>query len=318
MTETALKHNFIDQSILDAGGFTVQLRVNEINSSTVDLENRYVGFGVGLSGAEAQASNDISGNTSPYSFRGNGATPGTADFFIELDLGGNVKVWSNGLLLETIPVGKISGTLTAAFEFDSFASGSIVTVTAFMDEQLIDLNSSGAGVTRTFVWENSGANFIGLSARASSYVAMDNFAVRLLPFSDSLASEYLLDAGLSGSDAALEADPDQDGTVNLAEFAIGSDPSVADSDARAIQWAAQADGLMELDMRRHVDYAAIGLQYRAQYCSNLVDAIWTDVSYSELSSEIVPDNTGYETVRIALPEALVMNSSNLFVRAVYQ
>ncbi len=318
MSETALQHNFVDQEILDAGGFSVQLRINEINSITTDSSNRYVGFGVGLTAAEAQQSNDIFANTAPYSFRGSISTPGTADFFIELDLAGNVKVWSNGSLLETIPVGVAGGTLTAAFELGSFASGGAVTVTAFLDEQLLDLDSGSAGVSRTFVWDNSSANYIGLSARASSYTAMDNLAVRIFPFSESLASEYALSAGLNGSAADLDADPDDDGNDNRVEFAIGSDPAVADADIKGIASGLVATNTWELYLRRHIDYAAIGLGYTTLYCTNLASNVWNEVSYFELSSESVSNNANYETVRIALPEMLINENTNLFIRAAYE
>ena len=318
MTETALQHNFVDSEILAAGGFSVQLSINEINSATSDIGNRYVGFGVGLSASEAQESNDINGSSAPYSFRGNGSTPGSADFFIELDLDGNVKVWSNGSLLETIPVGAVNGTLTAAFEFDSFASDSEVTVSAYMDEKLLDLNSSGAAMSRTFTWGNDNANYIGLSARASESASMDNFAVRLLPLSGSLASEYMLDAGLSGSEAAFDADPDGDGNANLAEFAIGSDPAVADAGIKGIYSAGVTNSTFEFDLRRHVNYAALGLNYSALYCTNLLSNVWNEVTYTERSSESISGNANYELVRVALPATLVATCSNLFVRTFYE
>ena len=173
-------------------------------------------------------------------------------------------------------------------------------------------------LTRTFTWENSDANYLGMSARTTGYADVDNFAVRLLPLSRALACGYATRSGLSGNDAALNADPDGDGNANLVEFAIGSDPAVADSGTRGIASVVLTNNVWELDMRRHIDYASIGLEYLAVYCTNLMSNVWYEVPYDEMSSEDVPGNADYETVRIALPETLVEECTNLFIRAAYE
>jgi arylsulfatase A-like enzyme len=189
MTETALQHNFTNQAILDAGGFSVQFRLDEINSAATDIENRYAGFGAGLSLAEAQSSGDVNGTSPPFSFRGTAANPvGTADFFLELDMAGNVKTWTNGALVATVPVAETNGVLLACFECTSFAAGAPVAVTVFLNGELVDLDPGGTNVTQTFTWDASQQDHIGLSGRASGFVTLDNLAIRTLPFSAGLAT----------------------------------------------------------------------------------------------------------------------------------
>jgi hypothetical protein len=108
-----VNHNFTGGDITGAGGFSVLLRILDINSDLTDLANRFAGFCVGLNATQAAGGNDI-GAASPPPIRGNTGNPGTADCFIELDLNGNVKLWSDGIQRATVATGKSKGTLAAA------------------------------------------------------------------------------------------------------------------------------------------------------------------------------------------------------------
>ncbi len=317
MAENGIMHNFIGQDIIDTGGFSVEMRIHALNTTTAQSSDRYVGFGVGLTQSEAAAGSDIA---NPDSFRGSVANPiGKCDFFVDLDIDQNIKVWIKGQLLETIPAPSATGTLTAAFSLGGFNAGSAVEASVFFNGTQLDINSGHAGsLTQTFTWENSNANHVGMGARTTAYADIDNFAVRHLPLSGALATGYATRSGLSGSDSALDADPDGDGNANLGEFAIGSNPSVADADVKAIQSVDLTTNAWQLDLRRYINHAAIGLDYQTQCSTNLASGTWTIVPYAEHASTPVTNSPEYEIVRIEVPGSIVAANSNLFVRETYQ
>ncbi len=312
MSENGLNHNFIGQDILDAGGFSVSLRVLNITSDPTELENRYAGFGVGLTAAQAAAGNDFAA-ASPTPFRGSTTNPGCADAFVELDLNGNVKLWTGGYLRATVPVGKTNGTLTAAFTTTSFAAGAGVVVAVFFDGHQLDLDSSGPGMTIGFNWDNADANYLGLSARASSFVQMDNFAVRRLPAAQALATEYALAAGLDGDASGLAANPDGDRLANFGEWAFGTSAVWPDDEvsATSLVLVLPAAGMFRFAHRRLAGYASTGLAYGYEISADLAN--WVPVVPVEESAEPLPATTGYEVVTMVLPGSTALGD-RLFLR----
>ncbi|RYD48717.1 MAG: hypothetical protein EOP85_03015, partial [Verrucomicrobiaceae bacterium] len=260
MSESGVNHNFTGADILAAGGFSVSVRILDINTDLNDLGNRYAGFGVGLNAAQAAAGNDIAAG-SPPPIRGQAGNPGSADCFVELDLNSNVKVWADGAVVAMVPVGKTKGTLTASFACGSFAAGSPVTVAVYLDGEQLDLNAAAAGKTRSFVWDEADANFVALSARASNHVQLDNFAVRKLPLGTALALEHAMRVGLDGEDTAPTANPDGDRLDNFGEWAFGTDPSRMDDEVAATSLVlSQPDsGVFRFAFRRLIDHAAAGV-----------------------------------------------------------
>ena len=249
MSEVALDHNFIDQDIVEAGGFSVELKVDEMVTTDTDLYNRYGGFGVGLTQAEAQSGNDIN---IEGSFRGNGGSVlGKADFFVELDMNGDVKVFRYGSLIATVPVGATSGTLTAGFACSGFGSSDSVEVSVFFNGALLDINS-GSGVTQTFTWQNGNANYIGLSARAAE-VSFDYLAVRTLPLHSAIFAQVAFEAGLTADEADPDADADGDGQSNFSEWVLGTGMMVANAPVKPIQLLGVTDSAFRSSQRRMVD-----------------------------------------------------------------
>ncbi len=308
MSETGVDHNFIGPDILAAGGFSVSLRVLQIESELSDLANRYAGFGVGLNAADAAAGNDI-GTHDPANpaIRGNGGgNPGRADCFVELDLNGNVKLWTGGTLRATVPVGKTAGTITAAFECDSFAAGSTVTVSLWFDGEPLDLGTAG-----TFTWSESDANHVALSARASAHVWVDNFAVRRLPLAGAWAIDHAISAGLDGADSAPDADPDGDGLPNFGEWAFGTNPARADGEVAATSIVLEA-GSLRFAHRRLAAFAAAGAGFRYHVSEDL--EAWTEVFPSQVAATALPASEGYEAVSLELPAADWNGKPKLFVR----
>lgn len=314
MSESGVNHNFIGPDILAAGGFSVSLRVISINTDPSDPANRYAGFGVGLNAAQAAGGNDLSA-PSPPPIRGSAVNPGTADCFVELDLNGDVKLWSDGLLRATVPVGKTSGTLTAAFACNSFAVDATVKVSVYLDGMRLDLDPGSASMDRTFTWDESDANHVALSARASNHVQVDNFAVRKLPLSMAMAIEHALGAGLDRIDSALTANPDGDRLDNFAEWAFGTNPSKADDEVAAtmLVLVQPSANTFRFAHRRLAGHATAGLSYTYRICEDLVS--WEATAVIEEAAVPLPAaSPGYEVVTLTLPEEVVAGKSRLFLR----
>ncbi len=311
-SENGLKHNFIDPAITSAGGFSVQMRIDDINAFTPD-SNCYAGFAVGLTQAEAAAGADIA---SPGSFRGNGVNLGVADCFVELDYFGNVKMWSHGVLQVSVPTDKNSGTLLASFTTAGFAAGSDVKVTVFLDGKVVNLNSGNTDPSRTFTWQNNNANYIGLSTRvtapAVSYVKLDNLAIQPYPLANALSSQYALNSGLNSPDNAPGADPDADGSSNLAEWLDGGQPGVNDTARHLLMLSLNPQGEFRFDHFQLTNAAQYGVTYIYQYSSDLTG--WT--TFTPETTLTQPDVPGYELVESRVPMALVNGKTSLFIRIV--
>ncbi len=317
MSENGIMHNFVGQDIVDAGGFSVEITVQNIDTANSDAVNRYAGFGVGFAQAEAATGADV-GNALPpgtVAFRGEqGGNLGVSDFFVELDLNGNVKVWSKGTLLDTVSVGQNVGTLTASFALGGFTTNDTVTVSVFFNGQQVDINTGNTNsLTRTFKWDRNDSNYIGLSARASNLVQMDNLAIRKLPLANGFVVDYAMRHGLSGLDTAPNADPDGDGVSNFGEWAFGGDPTALDSYIAKLSGALVTTNRdFQFEFQRLSNAASLGLRYRCYISDDL--AAWTETTPVLVSVEANEDNPGYEVVVQKLPAAVLANPRTLYLR----
>lgn len=315
MSESGLMINFIDPAIIKAGGFSVELTVTELKSAASEATDRYAGFGVGLTQAEAAAGADI-GN--PGSFRGRTTlTNGLADFFVELDLTGCVKVWSKGLLLESISVGRTNGTLLAGFALGSgFQTGDPVEVNVFFDGELLDINSADAAKTsRTFTWENTDANYIGLSVRATGYGELENLIIRPFPLRHALSAQHALDSGLWGSNTSREADPDGDGLNTQAEWLWGTDPALADAPLATVALTRDAASQeFRLRHRRLKHEDLFGVAYPIRFTVALSGPMpeWSEISVPASHAIPIGNRPQHEWVERPLPASLTATAAALF------
>lgn len=322
MIESGLMNNFTGQDILNAGGFSVELNILAINSAANnDSTNRYVGFGVGLTQAQAESGGDIYNALSPgqVTFRGAiGGNTGVSPFFVDLNLNGDIEVWTNGVLVNTISVGVNSGLLTASFACTDFTTNNPVVANVFFNGQLVNINPSGTNSTGiTFYWQTNNNNYIGLSARASNFAQMDNLAIRELPLVNGLVTDYAMSFGLTGTNASPGADPDGDGVSNLGEWAFGGNPAVPDSYIAGFQSVQVLPGNnFQFIFQRYINYAAAGLQYHFLVSTDLVN--WSEVAPTVVSASQNEDNMDYEMVTMALPSNVTVNQGKLFVRIVVE
>ena len=315
MIECGLMNNFIGSDIVSAGGFSVELTIQEINSDGTDNANRYAGWGVGLSQTEAAAGGDIS-STNGILFRGKqgNSNLGVSDFFVELDYNGNVKVWTNGILLDTISVGASYGILTASYAITGFTTNDTVTVSVFFNGVQVDINTADTNsLVRTFKWDRNNSNYLGLSTRASNYVQMDNLAIRKLPLANGLAINYAMQYGLSDTNAAPNADPDGDGVSNFAEWAFGGDPASPDPFIASLKGAALTPSQdFQFTYQRLVSAANYGLRYRYFTSGDLLT--WTETTPVQVNAQSNEDKAGYEVVTLELPASAIAGRTNLFLR----
>ncbi len=191
-------HNFTDAAIATDGAFSVSLGYYQVNSPVDDRSDRYGGFGIGLSAGEVAAFTDEgtnigSGPRGAIQVTGapNNIGRGAADFYVSIAHTDMIQVFADGIVVGQFPVdgngifgfdGNASGTpivIRADFAFAdpvTFAAGSHVFYKVYCDGLFV---TSGY-----FKLTQSGANFVGLSARASNRVEMDDLTIATVASSD--------------------------------------------------------------------------------------------------------------------------------------
>jgi arylsulfatase len=189
-----LDHNFTDAAIINSGGFTVMLDVKEINGGD-SPQDRFGGFGIGLTKAEAAAAGDIGDTITLRPHADGTATNAVADFYIDLAMDGILRAWSGNTLLSQNMVMAADGRIRVDFLFPGFFADQTVIARIYFNEELQD--------TVSFTWSHIEQNYIGFSARAANYVRMDNLVI--MPF-ESIFPDRI--------------DLTEDGIINLSDLAI--------------------------------------------------------------------------------------------------
>jgi arylsulfatase len=315
MAENGLNHNFIDPEILGAGGFSISLKVLDINTATDDAANRYAGFGVGLNATQAAGGADIGTTTAAKRpIRGKTGNAGTADCFVEVDLNKNVKVWVHGAIVATVPVAASTGTLTATFSTAGFTTADQVTVSVYFNGTLLDLDPASASFSKTFKWDENNQNYLALSVRGTNYVRLDNFAVRKLPLGEAFAQEYAIRNGLRDQDAAPNANVDGDALGNFGEWAFGSNPGVADDQVASttLVFNNLATQGFRFAHRRLAGYRQLGVKYQYYISTDLEH--WIETIPVEQSSTPLANSPGYEAAELKLPDADIKDRDRLFLK----
>ena len=180
-----VNHNFINNEILAAGGFTVSLDIADYGGTD---RQHGGGFALGMSQAEAASAGDaysyteglnMTGayNPDPYGITGQPVGPAiVSDFWIGIR-GNKSLAWGSstgdvlGVPLNGLPVK--TGTVSVDFSLSNFNAGTTVDYEVFYDG-----DSVGAG---SFTWSETNANYIGLDGRSGAQVTLDNFSVTVVP-----------------------------------------------------------------------------------------------------------------------------------------
>lgn len=110
--------------------------------------------------------------------------------------------------------------------------------------------------------------------------------------------------GLSGDDAAADADPDEDGMENLLEYALGGNP-VSNDVVSILPAFSMVDGSgtnwLEYVYNRRRDAEARGLDYDMILTEDLIAGSWTNIGQSaETGSASIDDDFEIVTNRIAV------------------
>lgn len=154
----------------------------------------------------------------------------------------------------------------------------------------------------TFPFSSSKSFFDGaLSAglnSASQFAAniadLKVHSLRVAPAASPFA-KWIFGYGLSGADAEKTADPDGDGIVNLAEYALGGDPS----GQSGFGVRPHLDSNMNYVYRRRTDDD--GLRYRIETSTDLVSNVWSTDGIREIAAEKIDGQ--FEWVASAVDEA---------------
>ena len=193
MSSLFLDYNLIDEAILAADGFSVSLEVVRIQVAD-DEANRFGGFGVGNTRAEALAARDSQDHVAPLrptTGRANQGV-GVSDFYVDLALDNNLRLWSNGNLLETIPVGVNSGTIHVDFYVTDFNAGSVAAAAVYFNGVYLSMQK--------FAWDNTDANYLAFSGRTPGEgVFLDN--LRIATFYENRAHQPV------PADGAIDVNP---------------------------------------------------------------------------------------------------------------
>jgi hypothetical protein len=166
-----LDYNLIDASILTSDGFSVSMDVVSITTAD-DTGNRFGGFGVGHTRDEALAARDSFDSAAPFrpSLARANQGIGVSDFYVDLALDQNLRIWSKGALLETINVGVATGTIRVDFYVADFNAGSTVDAEVYFNGVKKSVKS--------FTWDHTDNNYLGISGRtAAAGVLLDNLSV---------------------------------------------------------------------------------------------------------------------------------------------
>jgi hypothetical protein len=115
--------------------------------------------------------------------------------------------------------------------------------------------------------------------------------------------------GLAGSNAVYSANPDGDEFENLAEFALGGNPTNGSDTGYIPSFGISAEGGtngFEYIYARRREAAAFGLTYSLKSTTNLVSAVWTTNGIAEVGVGNVDEE--FEVVTNSLP---VLNAGYL-------
>ena len=223
------------------------------------------------------------------------------------------------------------GTLTPAFASNttSFAASvsnatSSIAVTAATTNANATaqarVNGGAFGPSGNPLAVSVGANTVDVKVTAQDGVTARTYTTavtRRTPYGDWASA-----SGLTGPNSGLAADFDRDGTVNLLEWAFGTNPALPNSDTLAVSAGtilrrggpatlSISDGLGGVShlaaFARRKDYATLGLTYVVQFSSDL--ATWTT---APAAPSVIADDGEIEVVTVPYPPPINGQRADFF------
>jgi hypothetical protein len=215
-------HNFIDDEILTAGSFRVSMDVASYNQSGAAFG---AGFAIGMDDElDAQLTADANGEGGDGRrmtgvFRLNeGDTAVLSDFWVGVR-GDSTLTWgTRNTAGGTTSVPAKTGEISVQFNVSNFDQDGTVLYQIFFNGV-----SQGAG---SFTWIDNNANFIGIDARDSSGVAIDNFTVETAtPTEIASFTPSQTDISAASSSETITLDWTTDGIPANSSYRFTADPT---------------------------------------------------------------------------------------------
>jgi hypothetical protein len=175
------------------------------------------------------------------------------------------------------------------FSFSSFADGSTVTATTYVDNVLLD--------TRNFTWEsNSGVLYMELGNITATKL-LDNISISALPSAGGDYDTWVTDNGVTGT---ATDDDDTDGLANFNEYAFGLNPTSGSSVNPITAQLDKTTGTLSYTRRTQ---SLTALTYILRSSSTLDLNSWTELVKNTDYTESVTASGEVETVTITLTPA---------------
>jgi hypothetical protein len=175
------------------------------------------------------------------------------------------------------------------FSFSSFADGSTVTATTYVDNVLLD--------TRNFTWDsNSGVLHMELGNITATKL-LDNISISALPTAGGDYDTWVTDNGVTGT---ATDDDDTDGLANFNEYAFGLNPTSGSSVNPITAQLDKTTGTLSYTRRTQ---SLTALTYILRSSSTLDLNSWTELVKNTDYTESVTASGEVETVTITLTPA---------------
>jgi hypothetical protein len=202
--------------------------------------------------------------------------------------------WGNGTT-ETTVFTDTSVNSTNIVAFDHTAPNGLIDYVSTGLDTLTKYNTASWSMTVS-VDDTLGTTASGMGGLLLAY-SVDMGGPNTPPY----YTQWLDGFSLTGSDAVYSADPDTDGMVNLAEYALGGNPNINDATTKLPIAAIDEQGgtnWLNYIYRRRLDAAARGLTYDVPAADDLISGVWTTDTEEAGSMTI---NADFESVTNRVP-----------------
>ena len=232
-----------------------------------------------------------------------------SDTFVLTVLAANDPPTISAITNQTLAIGGSTAVLPFIIS-DAETSASSLTVTKSSSNTLLvpvaNIVLGGSGMTRTTT-VTAAANQVGtatitLTVSDGALTTNTTFLVTVNGTPFQTWRQQWFNSIVTTGNAANDADPDFDGVSNLREYAVGTNPTVANSPMSGITSDTEVIGANKyLRLSVAKNPAATDITYQIQVCSDLAQAGWTTVGTTQEINNganlTVRDSTSLNTAR---------------------